>query len=187
MIMNSDVRAERSPLFLARIAAFVAVAVAGGLALTAVPNVELVTAICFIAGFLMGYSAGILTGAIAEGIFAGFNPLGSSLGLLLLAQVIGMAVAGLLGAFSAAILKHRRHGWRFYSTLISAGAAVTIFFDFITNLAFPIMAGFSFSQTLLTLAAGVPFALLHLGSNIAVFILFVSPLLPRLEKVLKVT
>jgi hypothetical protein len=45
------------------------------------------------------------------------------------------------------------------------------------------MAGFSLSQTLVTLAAGVPFAAIHLLSNLFVFGLVVRPLIPRLERV----
>ena len=48
----------RSPLLMTRIAAFTAIGVVAGLALVAVPNVEGVTAVCFMAGYLLGPLAG---------------------------------------------------------------------------------------------------------------------------------
>jgi hypothetical protein len=75
-----------------------------------------------------------------------------------------------------------RRGIRYAASIVLAGAVTTVIFDVLTNLAFPVMAGFSLSQTLVTLAAGIPFAAIHLLSNLLVFSLIVRPLIPRLEK-----
>ena len=63
----------------------------------------------------------------------------------------------------------------------------TIQFDFLTNLAYVIMAGFSFSQALVVYAAAFPFAAIHLVSNLLIFFIIVVPLLPRLERTLTFT
>jgi len=181
--MSLETRLGRSPLLLTRIAAFVAVGIALGLALVAVPNVELVTGVSFMSGFLLGARAGVLTGGLIEALFAGFHPMGSSLGLVLAAQVAGMALAGLLGAVAAQATGADRRGIRYAASIVLAGAVTTVIFDVLTNLAFPVMAGFSLSQTLVTLAAGIPFAAIHLLSNLLVFSLIVRPLIPRLERV----
>jgi MFS family permease len=183
MAMSLETRLGRSPLLLTRMAAFVAVGIALGLALAAIPNVELVTAVCFISGFLLGVRAGVVTGGLIEALFAGFHPLGSSLGLVLIAQMAGMALAGLLGGVAARVTGPSRRGIRYAASIVLAGAVATIVFDALTNLAFPVMAGFSLSQTLVTLAAGVPFAAIHLFSNLLVFGVLVRPLIPRLERV----
>jgi hypothetical protein len=96
-----------------------------------------------------------------------------------------MSVAGWLGSV-AANLAGTKANFRFVVTIITAGILSTLFFDFITNLAYPITAGFSFSQTFVVLAAGLPFAVIHLVSNAAVFTVLVVPLLPRLRKALSV-
>ena len=184
--MDPESRPVGSPLFMTRIASFVAVGLVAGIALAAVPNVELVTAVCFCAGFLLGSAAGLVTGGLTEALFAGFNPLGSSLGLLLVSQVIGMAAAGLIGALTRRLAGDRT-GLRFSLIVVSMGALATLFFDLITNLAYPVAAGFSVSQTMVTLAMGVPFAVIHIGSNVIVFALLVVPLLPKLKKVLAVS
>lgn len=175
---------SRSPLLLTRTATFVAVGVVAGLALSAVPNVELVTAVCFSAGFLLGPAGGLLTGALTETLYAGFHPLGSSLGILLAAQIAGMIIAGLSGAAASVLSGPARTGFRWRIAVVGLGTAATLVFDLLTNLAFPVAAGFSPPQTLLSLTAAVPFALLHLASNLLVFTLIVVPLLPRLERIL---
>jgi hypothetical protein len=181
--MTLESRLGRSPLLLTRVAAFVAVGLALGMALVGIPNVELITAVSFLSGFLLGAAAGVLTGGLIEALFAGFNPLGSSLGLVLVAQVSGMVLAGALGGFAARIAGTARRGIRYAAVITLSGAVATLVFDILTNLAFPLMAGFSLSQALVMLAAGVPFAAIHLLSNLFVFAVIVRPLIPRLEKV----
>jgi hypothetical protein len=95
----------------------------------------------------------------------------------------GMALAGLLGGVAARVTGPSRRGIRYAASIVLAGVVATIVFDALTNLAFPVMAGFSLSQTLVTLAAGVPFAAIHLFSNLLVFGVLVRPLIPRLERV----
>ena len=175
------------PFLLTRIASFTAVGLVAGLALSAIPNVELVTATCFMSGFLLGAAGGAMTGALTETLFAGFHPMGSTLGPVLVAQVAGMTIAGVAGALAARLVGRERRGWRFRGTILLLGVCTTLIFDFLTNLAFPFMAGFSFSQGLAVMAAGIPFAAIHIGANVLVFALIVGPLLPRLEKALVIS
>ena len=137
--MSTESRLGRPPLLLTRIAMFVAVGLVAGLALSAIPNVELVTAVCFVAGFLLGAGRrGCSCGGLTEALFAGFHPMGSSFGLLLVAQVLGMALAGLAGAM-AAWLVGGQTARRVVSCRRSLGLGMlaTIVFDILTNLAFP--------------------------------------------------
>jgi energy-coupling factor transport system substrate-specific component len=184
--MEVESRPAGLPLHLTRIASFVAVGLVAGVALVAVPNVELVTAVCFSAGFLLGPAAGMLTGALTESLFAGFNPMGSSFGILLVGQVIGMVAAGLLGSV-AAITSGPKLGYRYRVSVVGMGILATLFFDLVTNLIFPIAAGFTVSQTMISLGTAVPFAITHLVSNAVVFSLIVQTLLPKLKKAMAVT
>jgi energy-coupling factor transport system substrate-specific component len=185
--MDVHSRSGRAPITLVRIAAFAAIGVVGGWALSAIPNIELVTAVCFSAGFLLGPVAGMLTGVLTETLFAGFHPMGSTFGPVLLAQVLGMAIAGWLGAVTALVIRRNRSGWFYTAVVACASIVTTAVFDLLTNLAFPLSAGFSHAQFLASMLAAVPFAGIHIVSNFFVFLLVVAPLLPRLEKVMKVT
>jgi hypothetical protein len=185
--MSLESRRALPPFLLTRIASFTAVGLVAGLALSAIPNVELVTATCFMSGFLLGAVGGAMTGALTETLFAGFHPMGSTLGPVLIAQVAGMIIAGLAGALVARFVGTARRGWHFRGTILLFGVCATLIFDILTNLAFPFMAGFSFSQGLAVMAAGIPFAIIHIGSNALVFLLVVGPLLPRLEKALVIS
>ena len=179
--MEGNSRPAGSPLYLTRIASFVAVGLVAGLALAAVPNVELVTAVCFCAGFVMGPGAGVLTGGLTESLFAGFNPLGSSFGVLLVAQVTGMAAAGLSGFIAATVGGYEKN-LRYRLSVVGMGILATLFFDLITNLVFPLTAGFTSKQLMVSLGMAVPFAVTHLVSNVVVFTLIVVPILPKLKK-----
>jgi energy-coupling factor transport system substrate-specific component len=185
--MSFESRAGRPPLLITRIATFVAVGLVAGLALSAIPNVELVTAVCFIAGFLLGPSAGLLTGGLTEALFGGFHPMGSSFGPILLAQVLGMALAGLTGAVASVLTRTAQRRTYFAAVVTCGGIVATAVFDLLTNLAFPLMAGFSHSQFAVSMLAAIPFAAIHLISNTLVFIVVVVPLLPRLERAMKVS
>ena len=184
--MASGKERSRSPLFITRIASFSAIGVAVGLILAAIPNVEGVTAVCFSAGFLLGPISGLLCGLLTETLFAGFHPMGSSIGVTLLAQAAGMGLAGVLGGFAAHI-SGPVPGFRNSLIIVALGIAATILFDILTNLAYVFMAGFSFSQSSLVFAAALPFAGIHLISNIVVFSLIVTPLLPRLQRTMAST
>jgi len=162
-------------------AAFIAVAVVLGYLLTPVPNVELVTATCFAAGVCLGATGGVVVGAMGEFLFAGLHPMGSSVGILLLAQMLAMALAGFVGGNISSLVKDFR-SFASRRILFVVGAFLTLLFDFLTNLAYPLQAGFSLSQTIAVLVAGIGFAAIHIASNALVFALVLPPVLTRLKK-----
>ncbi|MCB9357144.1 MAG: hypothetical protein H6508_04360 [Calditrichaeota bacterium] len=180
--MSDSGGASGPPLLLTRIAALVAVGVALGYLLAPVPNVELVTATCFCAGCLLGVGAGVLCSLLIETLFAGFHPMGSSLGLTLVAQCLGMAGAATLGGLFRPVAR-RLHGLSLAALVTLMGILSTLWFDLLTNLAFPVAAGFSFEQTLASLGLALPFAALHLLSNALVFLLVVLPAIPKLMRI----
>lgn len=172
------------PLLLTRAAAFVAVGIALGYLLAPVPNVELVTATCFCAGYLLGFGAGVLCSLLIESLFAGFHPMGSSMGLTLVAQCVGMAGAGTLGAICRPLSIRSSRVVRVVMITLF-GLLATIWFDLLTNLAFPVTAGFSFEQTMASFVLAIPFAAIHIVSNTLVFLLVVTPLLPKLVAIIE--
>ncbi len=63
-----------------------------------------------------------------------------------------------------------------------AGVIVTVWYDLLTNLAYPISVGFDTSQIAVTLMAGIPFAAIHIGSNCLVFLLLGSTLMDVIDR-----
>jgi hypothetical protein len=174
---------SNQPLFLTRVASFVAVGVVLGYVLMAIPNVELITATCFTAGYCLGPLGGIFVGALTEFLFAGFHPTGSSFGLLLIAQMLGMVFVGFAGSrLSIYIENPQKAASR--RLLFLAGLLLTFVFDVLTNIAFPVQAGFSLYQTLVTLIAGIGFSVVHFISNALIFSIVLPPLLARFEKMI---
>ena len=114
-----------------RIGVLVAVTVVMGWLTLYIPNVELVTASVFLAGYWCGPWWGMIVGFLGEGLFSLTNPYGMPLPPLLIAQCIGMTLAGLAGGW---VKKHLRqdHKFQYMFTLAVIGLVVTFVFDVIT-------------------------------------------------------
>ncbi|MCF7805414.1 MAG: ECF transporter S component [Candidatus Marinimicrobia bacterium] len=168
---------------------FIALAVALGFALVAIPNFEMISATVFIAGWLLGPGMGALVGFIAELVFSGINPAGSGFLFppLLIAQVISVSLIGFVGGVA-------RRGQVFF--LASAGGAVslgllggllTIIFDFLTTISYPLVAGFNETQIWATLGIGALFYSMHVISNAAIFAVIVPAILKAVHSQLGIT
>ncbi|MGH7742380.1 MAG: hypothetical protein ACRENS_10200, partial [Candidatus Eiseniibacteriota bacterium] len=92
--------------------------------------------------------------------------------LITLSQVAGELAPGPAGAGLAAAGIAERPVMTRMLALAAAGALVTAYFDLITNVATGLLMG----QIRATLIGGLPFALLHIGSNVALFALLGTPL-----------
>jgi hypothetical protein len=86
----------------------VALAVAAGYALAAVPNVELITLIVFLSGFLLGPGQGAAVGAASMAGHSLFNVMGAAIPPILIAQVGCYALVGLAGAVVGPALRRLR-------------------------------------------------------------------------------
>ena len=159
-----------------------ALSVAIGFAFIAVPNVEFFTATVFIAGAILGSVYGLAVGCVAEFIYSAFNPLGAAAPPLLVAQVIGMALAGFAGGMS------RGRGWLYKNSLLkmlsygSTGFVVTLIFDVLTTLSFAVFfTGGSVRKIAASFVYGMGFYIVHLLVNTIVFASIVPILLLRLR------
>lgn len=105
-------------------------------------------------------------------IFTALNPYGPAHPLVMLAQVVGEALAGVSGAFFArAGLARRPAPWRAIGLSVIA-AVITLVYDLLTNVA----TGLVFGQLRYWLLAGIPFSLWHIGYNVALFAALGTPL-----------
>lgn len=159
-----------------------ALAVTVGYLFALVPNLELITAVIVVSGFLTGPGFGLLIGAAAMLIYSLFNNWGAPMPLLLLAQMAGMALAGAAGG----LLPLR--GWLERPPVIRGaffgllGFVLTLVYDILTTLSFAlVVTGGDFGKILAIFINGALFTGLHLLSNTLIFALLLPLLLERLR------
>jgi uncharacterized membrane protein len=130
-----------------------------------IPNVEILTLVVFSAGVLLGARDGALVGAITMVVYSLLNPYGPVHPYVTTAQVVGEVGAGLGGAAFAALGFLEARPFLRAALLASCAIIVTAFFDLVTNVA----TGLVFGQMRATLLGGIPFALIHMGTNAVLF------------------
>ena len=164
------------PLVLTAI--FIALAIAGGLALIAIPNVELITVTVFLAGFMLGAWRGMMVGAIAEFLYSFFNPYGVAAPPVLIAQVLSMALAGCGGSGLRFFCRERiPAAW----LCALSGLLLTLIFDLATTVGFLLITDQGLAGMLAALTFGLYFYLTHLTSNTLLFAVLLPILIPRLQ------
>jgi hypothetical protein len=137
-----------------------------------IPNFEVLTLVVFCSGVLLGVRDGMLVGALSELIYSVLNPYGAAHPLITVAQVMGVAVAGAAGGVAARVGLPAT-GVAVRATLLTVAAiGLTGLFDLLTNLAVGVVQG----QVLVTLMGGIPFSLVHIGTNVLLFGLLGTPL-----------
>ncbi len=171
----TEIRAIARQPTSARRLSYAALMVAAGLTgvyAETIPNFEVLTLVVFLSGVLLGMSWGALVGALTMIVYSLLNPYGAVHPLVTLAQVMGEVASGASGAwFAAAGFATSRPLVRAFALGLFA-IALTAWFDLITNLA----TGILFGQIRVTLLGGIPFALWHIASNVALFAVLGTPL-----------
>ena len=167
---------------LVRAAIFCAMAIAVGYSLMMVPNIELITVTIFLSGLTLNALWGALVGFVAMGIYSGLNPLGSGLGFppLFLAQLISMSLCGVIGGFLKPFFITNRYNISRLVLLGLSGFVVTLIYDVLTLISYPIFSGLGVVGVYAALVKGFGFTLLHQLSNAIIFIITV----PRVVKFL---
>lgn len=174
-----------STLKITRAAFLTAVCVVLGYLFLPVPNLEMITAGIFLSGIWMGPTFGLFIGLLAETIYSLTNPMGFPPPPLLVSQLIAMGTAGWLGGWSKRLFEKdgffSRSGWLLHIYLAGLGIVVTFWYDLLTNLSFPLAAGFTFAQIEWALLMGLPFAAFHIAVNAAIFALVIPVFLNRFK------
>lgn len=131
----------------------------------------------------MGPKLGLAIGMIAEAIYSLSNPMGFPPPPLLVAQLGAMGLVGLAGGSMRRLLRDAQFfaGRKILSHIILAGSGIvlTLIYDLLTNLSFPLAAGFSMSQMRAFLILGIPYAAIHVASNAAIFAIIIPAILVR--------
>jgi hypothetical protein len=146
-------------------AVLTALAVAVGLILAHVPNIEGVSAVSFFAGYLTGWASGGVIGGTAMLLLSLLNPLGPAPPPVFAAQVVGMASVGASGA-----LVRRVGGGAPRAVLVAVGLGtlLTVVYDVLTNYGVAVSVG-RWRDPAAIMIAGAPFAVLHTVSNAMIF------------------
>jgi hypothetical protein len=160
---------------LAKIGGLLAAAFVLKLPLIGLPNVEPFTLVYFFIGFRYGIFWGGAVAAIGEFLYSTLNPFGVALPPVMVAQVAGMAAAGVAGGLAA-----RFDPYRIFTSprrwgLALTAAAITLFYDVLTNVAM----FWTLGNLWVWLVAGVPFSALHIVSNSLLFA-FAFPVLGKI-------
>jgi len=156
---------------LAYAALLVALGLTGAYA-ESIPNLELLTLVAFGSGVLLGMRDGAAVGGLTMLLFTLLNPYGPAPPWVMLAQVLGMALAGACGALFARAGGPSWPAGRRAAVLAFAALGLTAVYDLMTNVA----TGLVFGQMRLVLLAGIPFSLWHIGFNVALFAVIGTPL-----------
>jgi len=153
------------PIRFSTAAVLIAAAIALGYLLAAVPNVEGMSAVTFLAGCLLGAGGGALVGAVSIALFSVLNPLGPALPQVLVAQVGGMSLIGASG-----------HLWRRLSDMVprpevlaaGLGALLTLIYGVLADYGFAVSMG-RWRDPWPVIIAGIPLSTLHIVSNAVIF------------------
>lgn len=106
---------------------------ATGQALAGIPNVETVTFLSFVSGFLLGPLPGTLVGACAMGAHSLFNPLGSAPPPVLVSQVVCYGAVGLAGALAGPMIVGLRSRVAAVVASVVAGGACVMVYQLVIN------------------------------------------------------
>ena len=170
---------------LALMGVLIALAIVLKLPLLSVPNVEFFTFIIFSSGYLLGIIGGVLVGIISMSIYTSIiTPYGLPPLPIAFAQILCMALIGFAGGlafkFNVVAFDQNPSSRSFLPILIMgiSGLVLTIIYDLFTNLAVAFVMG----QFLPVMIAAIPFALIHVLSNILIFVIL-APLLLKMSKI----
>ena len=144
----------------------------------------MITVVVFISGLYLGIRWGGLVGLTSMAIYSGMNPMGSGLSFppLFAMQILGMSLTGIIGGLVRPFFFVKQFNFFLISGLAVLGFTVTLIYDMLTLLAYPVAAGLGFSGILAALIKGLGFTLLHEISNAIVFTVSVPQVIKLLNK-----
>jgi hypothetical protein len=180
------------------IAVMAALGISTSYLLAPLVNIELMSFIIFISGYLYGIIVGLGVGAISSMIFYGWNPFGVSIPQIYLACVLGMILFGVFGGLLGNYNNKKENvsnsnnnqnsqlkfsAWNVYKFGFS-GLILTLLFDIVTN----IVSGYVFygGNIMAGIILGLPYLLIHTISNTIVFAIVTIPLYNSISKIKKI-
>lgn len=158
-----------------------AIVFVAGQALAGIPNVELVTFLVFVSGFLLGPARGALVGAAGMGAHSLFNVMGAAPPPVWVAQWVCYAGVGVAGALAGPWLARVENRVVAAAAAALMGVALVLAYQVAANAA--AWAAFATGVDLwLYVWGGILFAGVHVVWNALVFMLAVPPTLRVLDR-----
>lgn len=159
----------------------VAMIFATGQALSVIPNVELVTALAFVAGYLLGPVVGAGVGAAGMGAHSLFNVMGTVAPPVWLVQVACYGLVGCAGGWLGPVIARTRG--RIRAAVLSAliGAALVVVYQLAVNA----VAFYTFTSDVdiwVYVWGGIAFGAVQVAWNAAVFGAAMPPMLRVLAR-----
>ncbi len=142
------------------------------------PNVNLIFFIVFISGYMWGAFPGMLVGAFGMGLSTFFSPFGPAALPVMVAQVFGASMSGVLGAMFVRITGDRLTQFRLYLWLPIFSLACTLGFFIPVN----IVDSWLFQPFWERLYISSFWSLISVGSNIVLFMLLFPALISFCKK-----
>ncbi|HEU4929869.1 MAG TPA: hypothetical protein VFU38_08560 [Candidatus Krumholzibacteria bacterium] len=158
----------------------VAVIYASGAALAGVPNIELITALAFVSGYLLGPGLGALVGAAGMGAHSLFNPLGAVAPPVWVSQMAAFALIGWAGGVWGPKIARMRIP---RAAVVSAMLGVLLVL--IYQIAVNVVAFYTFTSDVdvwVYVWGGIAFGVVQLTWNAVVFGVAVPPMLRVLAR-----
>jgi hypothetical protein len=158
----------------------IALTVAAGQALAAVPNIELVTFLVFVSGYLLGVRFGAVIGACAMGAHSLFNVMGAAMIPVLVAQIVSYAFIGMAGGVIGPVLQRRSNRYLRAIGFGVVGGLLALAFKVVVNIA----SFYTFTGTGLWayIWGGIVFTAIQIGWNAILFLLSMTPTLAVLSR-----
>jgi uncharacterized membrane protein len=164
---------------------FIALAIVLKLPILSIPNVEFFTFVVFSAGYLFGLIEGAIVGGLSMFLYTTFNPYGLAPLPIAFSQVFSMILIGISGgiAFKTNMICRDPSGSRAglktrpYIAMVIFAFVLTLIYDLLTNLA----VAYTLGSFIPVMVAAIPFSLIHISSNVAIFVVL-TPVLFKLAK-----
>jgi hypothetical protein len=152
------------------------------------PNVEFTSFFAFTVGLMQGAISGALFGCFVMFANGFLSPYGFA-GLNMPFQIIGMALAGVLGGVYRWYMSGRTSSARFCAEAAILGAFIALIYDLITNIGVGvsfILAGTNPALAIFSaIAYGAFFSIIHISSNTAVFGVLTLPSVNALNNLIR--
>jgi len=151
------------------------------------PNVEFTSFFTFAVGVIYGALYGGFFGCVIMFVNGFLSPYGFA-GLVMPFQMIGMAIAGILGGIYRRLMSEDIDSARFCAETAIVGAVIALIYDLVTNAGvvfYYVLSGMNIALAVLTTVAyGVFFTVVHIFSNTAVFGILTLPSIKALNNLM---
>jgi hypothetical protein len=147
-----------------------------GQALAGVPNVELVTFLCFVSGYLLGAVLGAVVAACGMGAHSLFNVMGTVVPPVWAAQVASYAIVGAAGGIIGPAIVRAPRRWLGATLAVAVGVGLTILYQVVVNLVSYVTFSSDVSPWVF-IWSGIAFAAVQVAWNAGVFLVALPPTL----------